>query len=166
MSESNIIHCSNGHAFSQRRYGTVCPYCNMETATKEKEETGLTDSEIEEKLFKETVKPVCGWLVCVDGPRKGKDYKIINGKNFIGRADDMDIQILGDNEISRRNHAIIVFDPKKKETVLLPGDSNGIVYHRDNAVYTPTTLEAYDNIELGNSKFVFMPFCGTNFMWE
>ena len=39
----------------------------------------------------------------------------------------MDIQILGDNEISRRNHAVIVFDPKKRETVLLPGDANGIV---------------------------------------
>lgn len=166
MSESNIIHCANGHAFSQRRYGTVCPYCNMETATVEKEETGLSESDIEEKLFREQIKPVCGWIVCVEGPRKGKDYKIRNGKNFIGRADDMDIQILGDNEISRRNHAIIVFDPKKKETVLLPGDSNGIVYHKDNAVYTPTPLEAYDTIELGNSKFVFIPFCGTNYMWD
>ncbi len=166
MSESNIIHCANGHAFSQRRYGTVCPYCNIETDTKEKKETGLTDSEIEEKLFKETIKSVCGWLVCIEGPRKGKDYKIISGKNFIGRADDMNIQILGDNEISRRNHAIIVFDPKKKETVLLPGDSNGIVYHKDSAVYTPTILEAYDNIELGNSKFLFIPFCGNNFDWN
>ena len=165
MSESNIIHCGSGHAFSKRRYGTICPYCNMETATKEKNETGLSDVEIEEKLFKETIKPVCGWLVCVAGPRQGKDYKIMNGKNFIGRADDMDIQILGDNEISRRNHAIIVFDPKKKETVLLPGDSNGIVYLGENAIYTPTPLKAYDTIELGYSKFAFMPFCGEHFMW-
>lgn len=165
MSESNIIHCGNGHAFSKRRYGTICPYCNMETATKEKNETGLSDVEIEEKLFRESIKPVCGWIVCVSGPREGKDYKVVNGKNFIGRADDMDIQILGDNEISRRNHAIIVFDPKKKETVLLPGDSNGIVYLGENAIYAPTPLKAYDTIELGNSKFVFMPFCGEHFMW-
>lgn len=166
MSESNIIHCTNGHAFSKRRYGTICPYCNVETATKEKNDTGLTDNELEEKLLRETVKPVCGWLVCVSGPRKGADYKIICGKNFIGRADDMDIQILGDNEITRRNHAIIVYDPKKKETVLLPGDSNGIVYLADNAVYAPTPLKAYDTIEMGNSKFAFMPFCGENFEWQ
>ncbi len=166
MSESNIIHCTNGHAFSKKRYGTVCPYCNMETATREKEETGLSDIEIEEKLFKESIKPVCGWLVCIEGARKGKDYKIISGKNFIGRADDMDIQILGDNEISRRNHAVIVFDPKNKETVLLPGDSNGIVYLGGAALYTPTPLKQYATIELGKSKFIFIPFWGESFIWE
>ncbi len=93
-------------------------------------------------------------------------YEIKSGKNFMGRADDMDIQVLGDNKISRRNHGVIVFDPKKKETVLLPGESNGIVYHNDAAVYTPTVLNPYDVIEMGDSKFVFVPFCGENFMWE
>ena len=166
MSESNIIHCENGHAFSKKRYGTICPYCNMETATKEKNETGLSDTDIEEKLFRETVKPVCGFLICIEGARQGKEYKIISGKNFVGRADDMDIQILGDNDISRRNHAVIVYDPKKKETVLLPGDANGIVYLSENAVYSPTVLKAYDVIELGQSHFIFLPFCGENFAWN
>ena len=27
---SNLIHCQNGHVFSKKRYGTVCPYCNMD----------------------------------------------------------------------------------------------------------------------------------------
>ena len=103
--------------------------------------------------------------MCISGPRQGKDYKIVHGKNFIGRADDMDIQILGDNEISRRNHAVVVFDPKKMETVLLPGDSNGLVYLNENAVYTPAVLSSYDKIELGKSVFLFMPFCGSHFMW-
>ena len=57
-------------------------------------------------------------------------------------------------------------DPKKKETVLLPGDSNGIVYLNDNAVYTPEVLKIYDTIEMGESIFVFIPFCGESFMWE
>lgn len=77
----------------------------------------------------------------------------------------MDIQILGDNEISRRNHAVLVFDPKKRETVLLPGDANGLVYLNDNAVYTPTALNPYDVIEMGKSRFLFVPFCGDHFMW-
>jgi len=164
---SNLIRCQNGHLFSSRRYGTVCPYCNIETNTKEKQETGKkSGEEIEELLLMQEVAPVCGWIVCISGPRQGKDYKIKSGKNFIGRADDMDIQILGDNKISRRNHGVIVFDPKKKETVLLPGDSNGIVYLNDTAVYTPIPLSSYDTIEMGESKFVFVPFCGENFMWE
>ena len=98
---SNLIHCQNGHVFSKKRYGTVCPYCNMETDTKEKRETQRSDVEIEEELFREDIKPVCGWIVCIDGPRQGKDYQIVQGKNFVGRADDMDIQILHDHRRTR-----------------------------------------------------------------
>lgn len=36
----------------------------------------------------------------------------------------MDIRILGDNKISRRNHCVIVYDAKQSQTVILPGDSN------------------------------------------
>ncbi len=163
---SNLIRCQNGHMFSSRRYGTVCPYCNIETATREKQETGKTEIEVEEALFLQEENPVCGWLVCVEGPRRGKDYKVMAGKNFVGRADDMDIQILGDNKISRRNHCVIVYDTKQNKTVILPGDSNGIVYLDKDAVYVPTDLKAYDVIEMGESKFLFIPFCGEHFRWE
>ena len=105
----NLIRCQNGHLFSSRRYGTVCPYCNIETATKEKKSVEKSQEEIEDILFLEEEHPVCGWIVCVKGPRRGKDYRVMDGKNFVGRADDMDIQILGDNKIARRNHAVIVF---------------------------------------------------------
>lgn len=163
---SNLIRCQNGHMFSSRRYGTICPYCNIETATREKQETGKTEIEVEESLFLQEENPVCGWIVCVEGPRRGKDYKIKAGKNFVGRADDMDIQILGDNKISRRNHCVIVYDTKQNKTVILPGDSNGIVYLGGNAVYMPTDLNAYDVIEMGDSQFLFIPFCGEHFRWE
>lgn len=163
---SNLTRCQNGHMFSTRRHGTVCPYCNLETATQEKQETGATDADVEALLTYHDIHPVCGWIVCIEGPRQGKDYKIRDGKNFIGRADGMDIQILGDNEISHRNHAVLVFDKKKKETVILPGDSNGIAYLNDEAIYVPTPLGAYDVIELGASRFIFIPFCGEHFTWE
>lgn len=163
---SNLIRCQNGHMFSARRYGTVCPYCNIETATKEKKETGQTEVEVEEALFLREEDPVCGWIVCVEGPRRGKDYKVKEGKNFVGRADDMDIQILGDNRISRRNHCVIVYDVKQNNMVILPGDSNGIAYLNDEAVYVPTPLNPYDVIEMGDSKFIFIPLCGQHFKWE
>nr|WP_302599349.1 FHA domain-containing protein [uncultured Cellulosilyticum sp.] len=161
-----LIRCPNGHMFSSRKYGTICPYCNMETAKKEKVEEPPKDFDPEMELLEEDIEPVCGWLVCVDGARVGKDYKIRTGKNFIGRADEMDIQILGDNKISRRNHAIVVYDPKKRQTVLLPGDAAGIAYLNDEAVYVPTPLSPYDVVELGRSKFLFVPFCGEHFEWD
>jgi hypothetical protein len=165
MLGSNLIRCQNGHMFNKKKHGTVCPYCNIETATPEKKELLKTDIQLEEELFREDTIPVCAWMVCIGGINQGRSYKIIQGKNFLGRGDDMDIQIVGDNEVDNRNHAIIVFDPKKKETVLLPGDSNGLVYLGGNAVYLPTPLKPYSRIEIGKSHFIFIPFCGTHFMW-
>jgi len=162
-----LIRCQNGHMFSERRYGTICPYCNIDTAKKETKPEGFKeDLDIETNLLYQEVDPVCGWLVCIEGTRVGKDYKIKNGKNFIGRADDMDIQIIGDNAIANRNHAIIVYDPKKKNNVLLPGDSSGIAYLNEEPAYMPSELSPYDVIELGKSKFLFVPFCGEHFEWQ
>ncbi|MDR1702365.1 MAG: FHA domain-containing protein [Sporomusaceae bacterium] len=162
----SLIRCQNGHMFSQRRYGSVCPYCNIDTNTKAKQNTQVKDVELEEELFYVEIEPVCGWLVCIEGAQKGLDYKIRAGKNFVGRSDDMDIQLLGDNSISHRNHTIIVYDPKKRNTVLLPGESSGIAYLNNDAVYAPQELVSYDIIELGKSKFLFVPFCGEHFAWK
>ena len=138
----NLIRCQNGHLFSSRRYGTVCPYCNIETATKEKKSVEKSQEEIEDILFLEEEHPVCGWIVCVKGPRRGKDYRVMDGKNFVG------------------------FDAKKRENMILPGDSNGLVYLNGEAVYLPQPLSAYDVIEMGESTFLFVPFCGEHYMWE
>ncbi len=112
------------------------------------------------------IDPVTGWLVCIEGPQMGRDYRILSEKNFIGRAEDMHIRIAGDNSISKRNHAVIVYDPKKRNFYLLPGDASGLAYLNNEAVYTPTELAAYDVIQLGKSIFLFIPLCGVHFEWE
>ena len=50
--------------------------------------------------------------------------------------------------------------------MILPGDSNGLVYLNGEAVYLPQTLSAYDVIEMGDSQFLFIPFCGEHYTWE
>lgn len=163
-----LIRCKNGHLFSEKRYGKVCPYCNLvtgkETAEGEDPQGQYQDTEYLEEL--EALYPVVGWLVCIAGPSKGKDYRIIAEKNFIGRSPQMDIRILGDNSISNKNHAIIAYDPKKRETLLLPGDSQGLVYLDGTAIYSPQVINAFDQIELGKSKFIYIPLCGDHFEWE
>ncbi|MBS5535189.1 MAG: FHA domain-containing protein [Lachnospiraceae bacterium] len=161
----SLERCLNGHVYNARRYGKICPYCNMKLAG-EDEEKKPVGFEPPVELLEEEEEPVCGWLVCIQGARVGKDYRIHNGKNFVGRGDDMDIQILGDNEINRRNHAVIVYDQKKRNTVILPGDSAGLAYLRGEAVYVPAQLNPYDTIEMGKSRFIFVPLCGQNFEWN
>ena len=159
--------CPEGHMFSPRRYGDICPYCNksVRLGTDTEDIQGDYNDSTPYIGDLEVLNPVTGWIVCIDGPSKGRDYKIFTEKNFVGRADGMDIQILGDNHIAKRNHAVFVYDPKKRKTMILPGDSQGLVYLNDETVYSPQELSAYDTIELGKSKFLFIPLCGENFEW-
>ena len=162
--------CPEGHLFSPRRYGNICPYCNK-TVRLSNDNEDIEDPQGDYNDSTpyigdlEVMNPVTGWLVCIEGPSKGRDYKIFTAKNFVGRSESMDIQILGDNAIAKRNHAVLVYDPKKSATLILPGDSQGLVYVNEEAVYQPLELTAYDKIELGKSLFVFVPFCGDNFEW-
>ena len=110
--------------------------------------------------------PVVGWLVCIDGPEKGRDYRIRAERNFIGRSPHMDIAITGDDAISRENHAVVSFNPKNEMFRLAPGDGRGLVYLNEEEVLTPMALKAYDVIELGGSKLSFVPFCGDRFQWD
>lgn len=167
-----LTRCPNGHLFSGRKYGSICPYCNTTVTPGEnqyKRATTLDEAQDEGMPYVgefEVLDPVTGWLICIEGPSKGRDYRILSEKNFIGRAEDMHIQVLGDNYISRRNHAVVVYDPKKRKTVLMPGDSSGLAYLNNETVYTPVELTAYDVIEMGKSKFIFIPLCGEHFEWE
>lgn len=112
------------------------------------------------------VDPVVGWLVCVKGPERGHDYRLHSEKNFVGRGDGMDVRIAGDGAISRENHAVVSFDPKKETFRLLPGDGRGLVYLNGEEVITPTALAAGDRIELGESELMFVPLCDGRFSWS
>ena len=112
------------------------------------------------------VDPVVGWLVCVEGPDRGRDYRLHSERNFIGRAPSMDIAITGDDSISRDNHAVISYNPKKHSYRLAPGDSRGLVYLNDEEVLGAMEIKPYDRIELGKTVLLFIPFCGERFTWE
>lgn len=172
-----LIRCQNGHLFSEKKYGNICPYCNIvvnKNINLEEDPQGkFSDTLYLGDL--ELLKPVTGWLVCLEGPSKGRDYRIIAEKNFLGRSGEMDIRILGDDFIADKNHAILVYDPEKNKTLILPGDSQGLAYILDDeeaweAVYSPRELEAGDRIKIGKSVFIFVPLCGENngfvFNWK
>lgn len=111
------------------------------------------------------VDPVVGWLVCIEGPEHGRDYRLHTERNFIGRDPSMDVAITGDPSISRANHAVISYNPKRHTFRLAPGDSRGLAYLNDEEVIAPVALAPYDRIELGETTLLFIPFCGERFVW-
>lgn len=117
-------------------------------------------------MKKAGIDPVVGWLVCVKGPSRGRDYRIRSGRNGIGRSEAMDVQISGDDTVSRENHAFMVYEPRKRSFSIRPGDGRGLVYLNGDEVVQATDIKAYDIIELGETQLIFVSLCGENFNWD
>lgn len=109
--------------------------------------------------------PVVGWLVCVEGPGKGRDYRLVNRINTIGRDDSNDVALTGDQSISQKNNAKLGYDPRHNVFTLIPGDGKNMSYLNDQPLYSPMVLNPYDVIEMGDYKLVFIPLCSDRFRW-
>jgi hypothetical protein len=126
-------------------------------------DVGVTVAMVRKKIG---IDPVVGWLVCIQGPEKGRDYRVRSERNGIGRGSDMAVCIQGDEAISRENHAFISFNPRKRSFRIAPGDGRGMTYLNGEEVDVPMPLQAYDRIELGQTHLLFVPLCGEHFNWE
>ena len=112
------------------------------------------------------IDPVCGWFVCTEGADKGRDFRIKTERNFIGRGTNMDIMISGDDSISRENHASITYNPRNLKFTIATGEGRGLIYLNGDVIETSTEVVAYDELELGNSKLLFIPFTTESFSWS
>ena len=167
MSEYRMLRCPVGHVWDPRTSGKMCPMCGFVVKGDSKAEVlPRAIEELESELLYHTIEKVVGWLACINGQRKGQSFTLREGKNFIGRGDDVDVQILGDLQVSRRNHACIAYDPKNRKFTLIPGDSDGIVYLGNKSVYHATDLMDFNTIQIGNTVLIFRSLCGDHFAWN
>ena len=77
----------------------------------------------------------------------------------------MDVAIVGDDGISRENHAIISYNPKNNTFKVMPGESRGLVYLNEEEVLAPMDMKDRDILELGKTKLMFVALCGNGFVW-
>lgn len=154
---SGLSKCIEGHLFPHRLHGNLCPYCNLVV-----ENIAGTPIPINEKLI--PPKPVVGWLVCISGAEKGKEYRLVMEKNFIGKATDMHIRILSDNKIKVRDHGFVAYDPLKRKFMLVA--STGVMMINNEIIVEPTQLSEGDIITLGSSQFKLVMFCKDHIHWE
>jgi hypothetical protein len=124
---------------------------------------GHTVAIIEQKLGMD---PVVGWLVCIEGKEKGRDFRIRADNNFIGRDESMDIALTFDETVSRRNHAVISFDPQTGIFYFTPDEGRSIIRHNGNPVFSTVELLPKDELTIGMTKLLFVPLCGKDFSWD
>lgn len=191
----DAVFCKNGHSYDPEKYsscpycgvqvelGSTKPYGGGATTGSERSPmpSDVTRAERTPKpkyrpgaegetvhVWKKRmggIDPVVGWLVCIEGPDRGRDFRIHTERNTIGRSATMDIAITGDEAISRENHAILSYNPRRHTFRIAPGDGRGLAYLNDEEVISPVELKPYDRIEIGESTLLFIPFCGEQFAW-
>ena len=116
---------------------------------------------------KDTVmQPVAGWLVCVQGPSLGRDYRLVAGRNSIGRDSSNPIAINEDRSISRAKHAVVTYDPHSNSFFIQPGESSELCYVNREVVLESMPLKTDDIITVGKTSLMFLPCCSDRFTWD
>ncbi|MDO5574485.1 MAG: FHA domain-containing protein [bacterium] len=191
----NLQKCSNGHFYDVEKYST-CPHCAGGFTAEQKETVVLDNQgsvetqALTQPLFADAVnqavgntekdsnvtvgfysgligtEPVVGWLVCIEGEHFGEDFKLKSGRNFIGRASNMDVSLSGDVSVSREKHAIVVYEPRGRIFITQPGESSELFYLNDEVVLSNVTMKVNDILSIGKTKLMLIPCCSEAFCWE
>lgn len=111
------------------------------------------------------VQPVTGWLVCMTGEGRGRDYRLHMGKNFVGRSPSMDVALVDDKSISREKHCSVIYDPRE-DMFYVSAEGGNLVYLNDELVESSRELKEDDRITVGDTNLIFIPFSRGKRKWE
>ena len=180
--------CSAGHFYDAERYSS-CPYCNKDYSSMNSEPhivdrmadedgnigvtrplgdfTFLPEADgVTLPLTEPEPPPAPGWLVCVDGPDKGCSFEIHNENNYLGRSPSMDINIPNDKSISRDKPLVITYDNRLCKFFCGFLNGKSLIRLNDMPLLNTVELNKGDILEIGQTKLMFVPFCGDGFAWE
>ena len=111
--------------------------------------------------------PPAGWLVIVDGPRKGHTVELGYGLNWIGRDRTERVTLdYGDTAISRFRHIAVAYDALSRRFHIQHGGAVNLSYVNNQPLLAPVELEPFACIRIGNTTLRFVPLCGPDFSWE
>ena len=163
--------CPSGHYYDAAIH-PQCPYCSAPhvdigaTVAVDRGGTAVPGATVAVIKKKMGIDPVVGWLVCVEGAERGRDYRLHADNNFVGRDKSMDVCIEGDDTISREKHAVITCDLDTLSFYLTPKDGRSNPHLNGKPVFSTVELSPYDRIRLGQTTLLFLPFCGERFSWQ
>jgi pSer/pThr/pTyr-binding forkhead associated (FHA) protein len=91
-----------------------------------------------------------GWIVCLNGSQRGRDFRLVTGRNVIGTAADCDI-VLTDPYLSSKH---VVIRHENGEFMLIDLDSTNGSYVNDRQV-TKQDLIDNDKVRIGRTEMKF-----------
>ena len=110
--------------------------------------------------------PVLGWMVCVKGRKVGKDFRLIQETNYIGRATSNDVCLDFDEVLSRDTIITITYVKQSRVFRLNAEQSRNSVTVNGSPVLTELYLRDRDVISIGSTQLMLVCFCDASFAWE
>lgn len=164
-----LTKCDSGHFYDGDKY-PECPYCN--TALMRDGGSGIVvpaggDAPAPAPGVPQApaapAGPVTGWLVVMNGPRAGTDYRLGEGRSFFGLEKGQPCPLSPDAPLSVRMLAV-AYDPATGGFTALPGEGQTLAYLNGKAILTPLPLKDGDELGMGSARLRFVAFCGS-FRW-
>jgi hypothetical protein len=160
---ANMNHrmCPNGHPLDPS--WEVCPYCRQAEAQGVKPVHVQADGggavagktmavSLDQVLGTHVNKAVVGWLVCMQGPQKGQDYRLFDGRNVLGTAADCDV-VVYDPFVSAR-HCVIMVESAKSRYLIQDLDSRNHTFVNSKQIMKQDLIDN-DDIRVGNVHYRF-----------
>ena len=173
-----IRRCENGHYYDDEKFFR-CPYCGInidledEIDSDQDKTVAIADINYSEDDDDRTIMAegkeekryfVTGWLVCVDGAEKGRDYRLHMWFNRIGRSYQMDICLEDDLSITRDNHCSVIYDDKNGQFLVKPSVGT-VTYLNGNILLSAEIIKTGDRIRVGQSTLELVAFCNGEKKW-
>ena len=155
-----LTKCPNGHFYDADKH-PECPYCNGGLEAGSAIAQPGTAAEVDLAAPKG---PVAGWLVVLDGPARGQDLRLGEGRNFLGAAGDP--AVLDANSPLAVRRGIVVYDPQDNNWCALPGSSYELCTLNGKSLIEKMPLTAGDTFTVGGAQLRFVPLCGPEFNWN
>lgn len=158
-----LTKCPNGHFYDADK-NPECPYCNggLEAGSA----IARPGAAAEAGLAAAPKGPVTGWLVVLDGPARGQDLRLGEGRNFLGVDAAGNPAVLDANSPLAVRRGIVVYDPQDNDWCALPGSSNELCTLNGKSLIEKMPLTAGDTFAVGGAQLRFVPLCGPEFNWN
>lgn len=173
-SETVDANGNNGNGFEHvRNYGVsrdippteVEEYSSSSFSSYSIDRTEVDDGDV--TRVEEDFDYISGWMVCIAGPQKGKEFRLHSGGySKIGRNPSFDVA-LTDTKISREFSMWVCFDPVT-QNYLIGAKAGGNLVYLNGKLFPPEStheLKRNDRIRVGESELMFIPLCDENFQW-
>ena len=159
---TNMKTCPKGHPYDSSL--SSCPFClpikiKVNPPPHQEETTFVGDLNDSAR-----VRPVVGWLVCVQGPDIGKDFRLHSDFNHVGRDKYQDV-CLSDRTVSRE-HFTVSYDIVNNHYFAEMDKGRTMVYINGYSLGGRALLKKGDQIKVGETLLVFIPLEQQDVKWN